>query len=129
MECLISWQSEKSESITSIEKLNSLLAEIHEKELSGSSVIVEVVHPVSGSLSIGLGKEKTVLNYVSISGNPPYFISVGDSNLEGTEVFYYYGDWSEYLCRNLVSLQLGLEVVEHFFLTGELSEKVIWEEV
>lgn len=60
--------------------------------------MVEFFNDFGVSFCIGIGRDKTVLTYQN-SNDPPYYISSGNKNAEGTEWFCYGQEESEYLAR------------------------------
>jgi len=109
------------------------------------NTIVDLVSPQGDTLSIGIAgpldrdnpgmtEPLACLNFTRASRNPPYLTVVGNPALTyengGVVVFRYEeGTWTEILRRNCVSIEVMLEIVKHFFLTGSLPNWIPWEEV
>ncbi len=123
----ITWEEGKTKEVDSIDDLGILLVQIA-RDNTELPPIVEVEHPNGNSLSIGVGRDETVLSFVNKSKNPPYYASKGKER-EGTIIFYYYGEWSEFPLSSTIPYSLGEEVIKEFFETGELSKKIEWQEV
>jgi Immunity protein Imm1 len=91
--------------------------------------MAELISPEGNSLALGLGREKSVMSWVSASQDPPYFASKGHVDAEGTIVFYYRGDWSEFPCWSAVPTSTARQAMREFFNTRALPSGVAWEEV
>ncbi len=81
------------------------------------------------SLSIGLGSDLSVLNYVRGDNNPPYYTSSGGSEEDRGISFLFGGELSQSPLRNTVPISTARAAMKRFCETGELSKDVIWEEV
>jgi hypothetical protein len=112
----------------SIEQLDEILDQLSEKSKE-KPCLVDVIIPSGDSLAIGLGAEDSLLSFVSSSGDPPYFISKGESNdTENTVVFYWNEEWSEFPKSSLISIESARCAIREFVRTGKLSDEIIWEE-
>ena len=80
------------------------------------------------TLSIGLGADRTVLNYVGSTLEPPYFTSAGGTSNQPI-AFVFGGTLSEYPGRNAISKALALSAVREFCILGERPRVIAWEEV
>ena len=121
----IEWNNSK-ETVSSLSELEALLKEINSL---GTPYLVVIQSPVNGdSLAVGLGKNKSVLNYISGSLTPPYYTSIGSSDFveEGVE-FDFMGEWSEFPSKNLIPVEAAAEAVRHFYQYHEKSPKIEWE--
>lgn len=124
----ISWDAHE-EHVDSLDAVERRLDQLQEKFRSGEPTLVTVVRANTGdSLSIGLGAELSVLNFVRGDKNPPYFTSAGTTNADGAISFRFGDEWSEYPLRAGVSIDRARAAVRRFCETGELSEIVTWEE-
>jgi hypothetical protein len=81
-------------------------------EAGSHPMVIELTVPSGATLSIGIGREVTVRNYVDASLEPPYR-----------------GDWSEYPPGSPISIEEGREALRKFFVKGELAAGVEWQEV
>lgn len=113
----------------SIGELDSILDQLNKEFAQKRPSLVEIEIKSGDILSIGLGLNKSLLSFVSASGDPPYFISKGKKeNLEDTVVFYCHNEWSEFPSFALIQMELARTVVREFVKTGKLSDKIEWEE-
>ena len=88
---------------------------------------MEFFSPDSGqSLALGIGLNSTVVTYQE-SLDPPYFISLGDKEALGTEWFRYGGEETEYLARNLVSTNKGMDALKQFVINRMQPGNLEWE--
>jgi hypothetical protein len=91
----ITWRSDNAGLVvTSDDELRYVLSEAGH-DAARQPLIAEVTLDDGESLSIGLGREVSVLSYVGASKNPPYFSSQGSPRVKDGEgvVFFYYGHW------------------------------------
>jgi hypothetical protein len=115
---------ERSE-IETWQEANSLIKRAASQ--TGQPFIMEFFSSDSGqSLGLGIGRNSTVVTYQD-SLDPPYFISLGDKEAPGTEWFRYGGEKTEYLARNLVSTNNGLEALKHFLIHRMRPANLEWE--
>jgi len=111
-----------------LSNLDGVLDDLQERFKGEDGQMVEVVSPEGDSLAIGLGKSKSVLSYVSRTGDPPYYVSVGTGREDETISFLFSGEFSEFSGRNTISLEAARAAVRAFVQTGELSPLMSWEE-
>jgi hypothetical protein len=90
--------------------------------------IVEFFNDCGVSFCIGVGRDKTILTYQK-SNDPPYYISSGNKNVEGTEWFCYGQEESEYLASNLIDIELGYQALIEFISTGSMPAAIEWEKL
>jgi Immunity protein Imm1 len=123
----IKWGENGDREIATLAELESMLDELGQAE---ESALVEVMSPSGNSLAIavGGGENESMLNYIPADRNPPYLSSVGNEKAAGTFEFSFAGEWSESPRRHLIPSAVARNAVRHFFLTGELSSDVHWEE-
>ena len=82
------------------------------------------------TLTIGLGRDETVLSLTPVSGDPPYFASKGDSAAQGFVVFFYGGSYSEFPRSYAIPNSVGREVAASFVANGgQRPTEINWEEV
>jgi hypothetical protein len=126
----ITW-SDMTLASESMEFVLAELRRIHESCLGQQSVLVTVeVGARADSLSIGLGRDRSVLSYVAGSGEPPYYLSLGKDLAANDFVSFSFGDsLSEYPLKNCVSLHEALDAMQVFCERGELTTALQWEEV
>lgn len=126
MRARLEWNEAAERSVASVDGLDRALDELS-TGASGASFLVELVREDGASLSLGLGRSLTVLDYVPPDLDPPYFQSVGDEGGESLW-FRFRGDLSEFPSNAAVPVELGRRALRHFFQTGELSPELAWRE-
>jgi hypothetical protein len=127
----ITWRSDNAGLVAaSDDELRHALSEARH-DAARQPLIAEVTLDEGDSLSIGLGREVSVLSYVGASRNPPYFSSQGSLRVSGGEgvVFFYYGHLTEFLPSAAVPVEDAVEAVRYFCEHGELSPQLSWVEV
>ena len=125
-EATLSWAENASVSVHSLQELDQRLDELHRQAREEQGLIAGIERPDGTALSIGLGRDRSVLNYMS-SLDPPYFTSYDpESDQEGTVVFYYYGQWSEFSADAAVPMDDAREAVRRFYENGERPENIDW---
>jgi hypothetical protein len=122
------WGESETAVVESIDELDHRLAVLTE-EAKKRPFMAELIATNGNSLSMGLGREETVLSWVPANNDPPYYASKGNPNAEGTIVFYYSGDWSEFPRWSAVPVPAGWATMREFFQTGERPSTVEWQEV
>jgi hypothetical protein len=123
----VTWEGRHAD-VASCEQVDQLLDRL-EAEFAGDKAILVLIEETStgDTLKVGVGRERTVLDYVPGSLEPPYYVSVGNPGEAGTLTFRYDGEVTEIPAKNGISRALGREAVRHFCRTGRLSESVHWE--
>ena len=91
-----------------------------------SPQIIHLIAPDNATLSIGLGGDKAILNYVPPNGWPAQ-TSVGDPEAVGILAFTVAGELSELQARHAIPFDVALHAALHFFATQQLSPLVAWE--
>jgi hypothetical protein len=124
----IEWGEDGQAEVASVEDLDGVLDELTDQALE-KPFMVELISPNGDSLAAGLGLDESVLSWVPGDQNPPYYASKGDGAAEGTVVFHYRGDWSEFPRWSAVPRGEVREAMRHFFATGEMPRNVEWKEV
>lgn len=90
--------------------------------------LVEFYDPACGrSLGLGVGRSLTVLTYQD-SLDPPYFISLGDPARGGVEWFCYGNERTEYMAKNLIPYDQGVDVLRFFIEYNSRSDSIVWEQ-
>jgi len=126
----IKWRADDGRLVTCDEEFRDAFAEA-EQDAAGLPLIAEVTLDDGDCLSIGLGREISVLSYVGASRMPPYFSSQGSAPVRDGEgvVFHYYGHWSEFPPSAAVPIAEAVEAVRYFCAHGRLSPLMNWVEV
>jgi hypothetical protein len=124
----IEWGESDGEWVTTIEELDRLLDALV-LQAADRPFVVELISPKGDTLSVGLGLKESVLSWVPAGGDPPYFTSEGNLQADGTVVFFYRGDWSEFPRWSAIPVEAAREAVSEFWHTGQRPTSVKWEEV
>lgn len=122
------WGTSGQAGVSSVEDLDRLLDRLTRDAKNTEPFIVELVADDGSTLSIGLGRELSVVNYVSASLDPPYLQSVGDGDNQEDLVFYYRSDWSEFALDSAVPAARAKAALRRFFETAELPDNIDWKE-
>lgn len=77
------------------------------------------------SLTIGAG-DPTVVTYQGI--DPPYYVSVGSEQADGTVWFQFGGTESEFLASSVVPAESAAEALRQFFAVAEPPDAIVWRE-
>jgi hypothetical protein len=123
----LEWGENGAADVATVAEMDELLDRLAAQSAE-RPIVVELVSPDGATVSIGLGRPVTIVNYVGPSLDPPYFQSVGEASDEEI-VFFYRGEWSEYPPESAVPADVGRQALREFFTTGELPRGVRWEEV
>lgn len=114
---------------TFIDEVERILDELHAEFASKDPQLVTVELSETGdSLAIGLGRNRSVLNYVSGSKDPPYFTSVGEVDADEPISFRFGGEWSEFPMKHSVPITSARLALRHFCTTGKLTSAINWEQ-
>jgi hypothetical protein len=125
---IVSWDQHEQR-LSTAKDVDELLDKIHLDPGSRRPTLVTVTLEGSDdSLAIGLGRDRSVLNYVSGSKNPPYFTSMGDLTAEGSIMFHFANQWSEFPAKLSIPISSAREAMSHFMVTGRLAANVSWVE-
>jgi len=122
--------------VDTIEQLDALLNRCHLEAQKTEPFLVEIMLSTGDALTIGLGRDLSLLSYVSSSGEPPYFVSVGDSvpdddvvlGDDDVVVFYFCGTYTELPCFTLIPMELAREGARYFFQHASLPSFINWIE-
>jgi hypothetical protein len=90
-------------------------------------VLVEYYIPEHESLSVGAGRELSVLNFQN-SLDPPYFTSLGNAGNENLD-FSYGGQFSEYPGKSAVPKAHAIVALREFVVSRTKPTSVEWEEL
>jgi hypothetical protein len=81
-------------------------------------------------VGLGLGSEESFVQFEPESGNPPYLVTAGDANAEGTVPFYLFGiHHTEILRRHLIPISIARQILLKWVQTEVRSKDVKWEEM
>ena len=112
----------------SLKEIDEILDQLNREYAKQKPTLVEIEIESGDILGIGLGLEYSLLHYVSVSGNPPYWISKGKEYTEESIIFYCYDEWTEFPSSALISMEDARSILRDFILTGKLSNKIEWAE-
>jgi len=128
MKANVAWGASGSNraEIGSVEELDLLID--HLEQSAQRPLILDLVIPGTGSLSMGVGREETVLSFVPESQDPPYFHSVGPIEDGEDLIFYYYDQWTDFPHRQAIPISQGREVLRRFLTERTLPDVIQWEE-
>lgn len=92
---------------------------------------MSLVSPAGDCLSIGVGRDESVLGWTGASLDPPYFASKGTiESVEPVVMFFAEGDhWTEFPRHEAILWARAVEGVRRFLETGELPDNVDWQEI
>jgi Immunity protein Imm1 len=121
------WGSDREAEIGTVDELDAIVDRLH-SEAESQPFVVELVAENGATLSVGLGRPVTVVNYLAESGDPPYLQSLGEDATDEL-VFDYRGDWSEYPPESAVPVEVGRQALREFFATGRPPKTLTWQEV
>lgn len=125
----IKWNEAELRPFSNPDEMLRILAELDEHFSKTKPTIVEVEGVEGDSMAIGLGGgDESLLSYIGAAGDPPYLHSVGQYESNDTLVYYYYGAWTEFSKGTLIPKNLALDVIQEFTISGQLSNKIQWEE-
>jgi len=111
--------------VSSPAELDSIVSNL---EVS-SSPIFTVEHNDSQA-TVGLSSAGWFIQVAPLSGDPPYFVTVGNPSATGVATFFLHGvHHTEIPRRNLISSDAARQVLSEFALSGSRSTMVSWEEV
>ena len=128
VQALLVWGTSPSDraEVGSIEELDSVIDQLERR--AKRPLIVDVIVAESGSVSLGLGRERTVVSFVPESQDPPYFHSIGTTEDGDDLIFFYYDEWTEFPRRQAIPISLGREVLRRYVRERALPDIIEWEE-
>lgn len=123
----IEWD-EHVQTASSVHDVDRILDRLHTVFTNGYPQLVMVELTATGdSLAIGLGRKRSVLNYMSGSKDPPYFTSAGEIDVDEPIAFRFGGQWSEFPMKSSIPTMIARQVMRQFCATGKLSSAIQWE--
>lgn len=122
------WGEDGEAAVADVEELDALLDRLTGEAEAGEPFIVELEVDDGATLSMGLGRPLSVVNFVSSSLDPPYFQSVGGDGNDEAPVFYYRGEWSEFAPESAIPTEQARAAMRRFFQTRTLPDNLVWEE-
>lgn len=91
--------------------------------------MLECIADTGDTLLAGLGPMGCVLSFRSATSEPPYLVSVGDSDAQGYVTYLYEDEPTEIPARHAIPWSLANEALREFFLRSAMVDTVVWEEV
>ncbi|MBO0700538.1 MAG: hypothetical protein J2P46_19230 [Zavarzinella sp.] len=116
----------------SVRELDDVLDAIAREVSPQRPQAVDITRANGDCLTIVLGAEEgSVLSFVGKSGDPPYFVSLGDPAAKGVFTFFVQQDHhSETLAAHVIpEVQARAAVREFVSRSAELPRSVAWTEV
>ena len=124
----IAWNGHERD-VEQLSDLEQILDDLHARFTGTEPTAVVLELPQTGdSLAIVLGLDRSILNYVAGSKDPPYLTSVGVEDAHGVMEFRFMGDMSELPLRNAVPIQEARKAMRYSWSTGRLTPDIVWEE-
>ena len=118
----------KGADVSTVQELDRLLDELT-MEGSDAPFMVDLLSPSGDSLSVGLGRGKSVLSGYRPTGILPYYASTGTIDVAGTIWFDYRGSPSEFPMWSAIPIIDARAAIGEFFQTGQRPKTVEWQEV
>jgi hypothetical protein len=123
----LEWNGDVVLSVHGVDELEQAIVELEGQALK-DPFLVELFREDGASLSLGLGRTLTVLDYVPPDLDTPYFQSFAPDRHGQSLWFRFRGDLSEFPPDAAVDPDAGRRAFVHFFETGELSPELRWRE-
>ncbi len=97
----------------------------------GKLNIIFLYAPNRDHLTLVVGGEETVVGFNYGHGNPPYYVSVGGSEVDSPVLTAYVGleHHTEFPRRWVVPFEVGEQAATEFLATGERPRAVNWLEL
>ena len=127
LERSLTWERNEV-AVGSVQELDALLDRLTVEAEADLPFVVALAREDGSTLSIGLGSEESVANYVSGSFDPPYYVSRGDPDRAEPVKFVFSGEMTEYPPWSAIPVEDAREAMRHFFTTGELLPRLDWAE-
>src|SRR2546423_11729418 len=103
----VAWEDQRRE-LTSCDELDNLLKALERQYAGENAIFVTITRAQTGdTLKVAVGRDRTVLDYVPGSLEPPYYASVGDPEEGGSLVFRFEGEATEVPAKNAIPWELG----------------------
>lgn len=124
----VRWGRSNERPVKTRGELQEILDSLHlQFSTAPEPVLAEIEGPTGDSLAIGLGRELSVLNFISASREPPYFTSVGSQAPTGEVAVFRFGDeWTEIPAEHLIPVDVAREAAYLFFETLSRPDSVEW---
>jgi hypothetical protein len=128
LDACLSWGTDQVRTVRTVEDLDEQLDALHAR-YAHEPLRASVRHVTGATLSIGLGRDVSVLAYIGPAPEcPPYYVSRGDLEPGDEEVDWMYGgQHSPCLRRELVPSGIAREAAREFFARGVLLRAIRWD--
>ncbi len=83
----IQWEPGQVQDLNSVQELDAVLDKVHSECKALPMPLLVVVQSPQHTFTIGLGCGYSVLTCGSVSGDPPYYVSVGEGRSDDVIVF------------------------------------------
>jgi len=125
----INWLETMKASASTKDNVDSKLSELQQEFQGGTPVLVVVESSTSGnSLAILLGKKFSLLNFISGSGDPPYYTSLGSGTNNKLMTYDFMGHHSESPMLHAIPMRDARLAMQHFLKTDTMSPAIQWEQ-
>jgi Immunity protein Imm1 len=114
--------------VSTVEELDAELDRLEAETDDDRPVMAEIVRPEGPSLTIGLGRDHSVMTYIASDAGPYFTSHSGDSAQDGTVAFYYGGHESEFIAEAAVPVADAREAARRFFADGHRPENIDWRQ-
>lgn len=122
------WKQRGRKIVASTQQLDALLDRLHAEFEDSEPILAEVGGP-GGSLMIALGSNWSVLSFVALSGDPPYYVSRGGSAPFELFDVYFCAHHSQFPGSQLIPVATARQVMREFVASATLPQTIDWEEV
>jgi immunity protein Imm1 of predicted polymorphic toxin system len=126
----VAWRS--TVEVNSIAEVDQSLDAIYKEISSERPQAIHITRTNGDCLSVVLGAvDGSVLSFVGQTGDPPYFVSLGDPAAKGVLTYFLWPDHhTEALARNVVPEMEARQAVREFVsLSSGLPKNITWTEV
>jgi hypothetical protein len=130
MNIIVQWSEEEPViEVSNTDELDRVLDNIVVKIGSNNPIIV-FVEAHGYQIGIGLGHKESFVHFEQSSGDPPYMVTVGNRDAEGTVAFYLFGTHhTEVRRRNLIPMIKARNLLYEWIQTEVRPTNIEWEEV
>jgi hypothetical protein len=125
----VHWTRGDSISVTTAEELDAILQPLHTDVSRADALVVAITSPAGDDLTLGIGRDTTVVGWTSADGDPPHFVSRGSTEEGDDLVFFYDGHWTDFPASRGIPVEDAFEAARLFVRTGERPTNIRWDEV
>ena len=125
-------EREPSLTVDGLANLDEIIADATKQAKSRGLISVILLNDENDNqLGLAVGGDETVLSFTYGHGNPPYYASKGNLNVEEPifTCFLLYEHHTEFLRKYVIPFQIGINACHEFYETGKLPSCVAWVEV